>query len=293
VPTEENVPQLNQRISVVVLTYNRKDEVRRTLHRMLALPQAVDIIVIDNASTDGTQELVQSEFPQVRFVRLPCNVGAAARNVGVDMATTPYVAFCDDDSWWATGSLERAVEILDAYPRIAALCARILLGPREIEDPVCQVLANSPLPSEGLPGRALLGFIACATVVRRAAYLQAGGYEQRFFVGGEEELLSIDLVSNGWSVVYTPELTIHHHPSPQRDNPGRQKIVLRNTLWVSWLRLPVASAVRQTWATCRSARDLGTLLAALREALRELPWVWRTRRVISPRVHRMYRVLRD
>lgn len=284
---------LNRRISVVVLTYNRKAEVCHTLRRMLALPQAVDIIVVDNASTDGTRDLIHSEFPQVRFVGLPRNVGAAARNVGVEMANTPYIAFCDDDSWWADGSLERAVHILDAHPRVAALCARILLGPQEIEDPVCQVLANSPLPSAGLPGRALLGFIACATVVRRAAYLQAGGYEQRFFVGGEEELLSIDLVSNGWNVVYASELTIHHHPSPQRDNPGRQKIVLRNTLWVSWLRLPFASALRQTWATCRSARDMRTLAAALLEALRELPWVWRERRVISPQVHQMYRVLRD
>jgi GT2 family glycosyltransferase len=290
---EKNVPDLNRRMSVVILTYNRRDEVRHTLGHMLALPQAVDIIVIDNASTDGTQDLVHFEFPQVRFVRLPRNVGAAARNIGVEMATTPYIAFCDDDSWWAAGSLERAADILDAHPRVAALCARILLGPQEIEDPVCQVLANSPLPSAGLPGRALLGFIACATVVRRAAYLQAGGYEQRFFVGGEEELLSIDLVSNGWSVVYVPELTIHHHPSPQRDNPGRQKIVLRNTLWVSWLRLPFASALRQTWTTCRSARDIRTLAAAMLEALRELPWVWRERRVISPRVHQMYRVLRD
>lgn len=284
---------LNHRISVVVLTYNRKAEVRRTLHRMLALPQVIDIIVVDNASTDGTRDVLHSEFPQVRSVCLPSNVGAAARNVGVKMASTPYIAFCDDDSWWAHGSLERAVQILDAYPRVAALCARILLGPQEVEDPVCQILANSPLPSTDLPGRALLGFIACATVVRRAAYLQAGGYEQRFFVGGEEELLSIDLVSNGWSVVYAPELTIHHHPSPQRDNPARQKIVLRNTLWVSWLRLPFASALRQTWAIFRSARDIRTLAAAVLEALQELPWVWRERRVISPQVHQMYRVLKD
>jgi len=256
------------------------------------LPEQPDIVVVDNASTDGTAAMVRQHFHDVHLISLPRNTGAAARNAGVQQTRTPYIAFCDDDSWWAPGSLEKAVEILEAYPRIAALCARPLLGPEEKEDPICEVLASSPLPCAGLPGPALLGFIACATVFRRQAFLDAGGYEAKFFVGGEEELLSLDLVSNGWSVVYAPRLTVHHYPSPQRDNAGRQKIVLRNMLWVAWLRLPVASAVRQTWRICRSTRNYRTLAAAFLNALRELPWIWRKRRVISSEVHRLYRTLR-
>jgi GT2 family glycosyltransferase len=280
-------------VSIVVLTHNRAEELRRTLACLFALPEECPVIVVDNASTDATAALVAREFPQARLVSLRDNIGAAARNVGVRMAGTPYVAFCDDDSWWAGGSLRYAASVLDANPRVAALCARILLGPDESEDPVCKELASSPLPRAGLPGPALLGFIACATVFRREAFLQAGGYEPRFFVGGEEELLTLDLLARGWHIVYLSELTIHHHPSPYRDNRRRRQIVLRNTLWVAWLRLPLASALKQTWRNCLASGDRRVAAAALMEALREAPWVWRQRSVMPPEVLRLYRMLRS
>jgi GT2 family glycosyltransferase len=285
------MPPMHQRVSVVILTYNRGAELRRTLERMLALPEQPAIVVLDNASTDGTRELVRHEFPQVDLICLKHNMGAAARNLGVQQVRTPYVAFCDDDSWWKNGSLEQAVQLLDAHPRVAAVCARILLGPEQKEDPICDEMARSPLPSGDLPGPALLGFIACAVVFRRDAYLEAGGYEQKFFVGGEEALLTIDLVVAGWSVVYVPQLTVHHYPSLQRDNPGRRMIVIRNALWVAWLRLPLKSAVRETWRICRSATDRKALKEGMLNALRELPWVFRKRSVIPGEVERMYRML--
>jgi len=132
------------------------------------------------------------------------------------LAATPCVAFCDDDSWWEDGALDLAVEILDHYPEVAALCGRVLLGADCREDPTCAEMARSPLPSAKLPGPALLGFIACAVVFRRDAYLQDGGYEARFFIGGEEALLTLDLAAAGWRIAYAPQLTVHHHPSPYR-----------------------------------------------------------------------------
>jgi GT2 family glycosyltransferase len=282
---------LRNRISIVILTYNRIDELIRTLEHTFALPEAPCVVVVDNASTDSTSCIVAQRFPEVTLITLKHNIGAAARNIGVQQVQTPFVAFSDDDSWWAQGSLNKAVRLLDAYPTIAALCARILLGPEEREDPICKQMEHSPLPSDGLPGPALLGFIACAIVFRRDAYLDAGGYEQKFFVGGEEELLTLDLASNGWSVVYSPEMTVHHYPSPQRDNIGRQKIVVRNALWVAWLRLPLSAAVRKSWQLCRAAPSQSVIRAALLNAARELPWVWRKRRVLPPEVQAMYRRL--
>lgn len=284
--------RLHQRLTVVLLTYNRVDELLRTLEHMTRLPEQPAMIVVDNASTDSTAAMVAKHYPQARIVTTSRNMGAAGRNIGVQLAQTPYVAFCDDDSWWAVGSLERAVGILDMYPTIAAVCGRILLGDEEREDPICGVMAASPLPSTGMPGPVLLGFIACAVVFRRQAYLDAGGYEEKFFVGGEEELLTLDLAAAGWRIVYVPQLTVHHHPSPQRDNPGRQKVVLRNALWVAWLRLPAASAWEETRRLCRSAPSRQVLKAALLNAARELPWVLRKRKVMPEQVHSMYRQLR-
>jgi GT2 family glycosyltransferase len=89
--------------SVVVITYNRAEEAVRTVGRLRALPEAPAIIVVDNASEDDTRARLQAAHSQVPVIALPVNLGAAARNVGMRIAVTPYVALCDDDTWWEPG----------------------------------------------------------------------------------------------------------------------------------------------------------------------------------------------
>jgi glycosyltransferase involved in cell wall biosynthesis len=93
------------RISVVVITYNRCDELDRTLQRLAELPEQPPVIVVDNASTDGTAEMVRSRHPGVALLTPNANLSAVGRNLGVEAARTPYVAFCDDDTWYEPGSL--------------------------------------------------------------------------------------------------------------------------------------------------------------------------------------------
>lgn len=279
---------LRERLTVIILTYNRAAELRRTLERLRSLPAQVPLIVVDNASRDGTAAMVRSAFPEVTLISLPRNLGAAGRNAGARCARTEYIAFCDDDTWWAPGALERAVGLLDAHAVVAVLSARVLVGPEESDDPACSVMASSPLPSEGLPGPALLGFLAGAAVMRRVPFLQAGGYEPRFFIGGEEALLTLDLVSSGWKVVYAPQLVVHHYPSALREPDGRYVNLVRNALWVAWMRLPLRAAGRETLCLCRAAYGQGVLLAAFTRALGGLPWVLGRRQAIAAETARWY-----
>jgi GT2 family glycosyltransferase len=264
---------------------------RRTLEYMVSLPERPALVVVDNASTDSTAHIVRHHFPGVKLVTLERNLGAAARNIGVQQVETPYVAFCDDDTWWAEGALLKASELFDAYPQVAVLSARVLVDAEAREDPTCAIMAASPLPSDGLPGRALLGFLAGAAVVRRHAFIEAGGFEPNFFLGGEEALLALDLIGGGWSVIYAPQLTVYHYPSSARDSNGRQQFLIRNAFWVAWMRLPLMSALRETWRICQRPYDRTVIGAALIDALRGLPWVIGKRRVIGARAHLLYRKL--
>jgi GT2 family glycosyltransferase len=271
---------------------NRRDEVLASLDRLTRLPERPRIVIVDNASVDGTAAAVAKRYPQVEVLPAGGNLGAAARNLGVRYVDAPYVALCDDDTWWEPGSLKCAADLFDAHPRLGLAVARILVGPEEEEDPICAVLEKSLLPREpDMPGPSLLGFLAGASVVRRSAFLAAGGFEQRFFIGGEEELLAADLVSSGWWLCYLPKLLVHHYPSTRRDLNSRQGHLLRNALWFTWLRRPLPSALRKTGRLIRTAPRMSATWRGLAEALAGLPWVLRHRRVVPPRIEQWLRLL--
>jgi GT2 family glycosyltransferase len=267
------------RVGVVVITWQRREEALAAVARLRTLPERPPVVVVDNGSTDGTAAAVRERFPDVDVVALHENVGAVGRNVGVARLRTPYVAFCDDDTWWEPGSLRRAADVLDAYPRVAVVNARIVMEPGGADDPIVTELRNSPVPGpDWLPGPALGSFLAGASIVRRAAFVDAGGFSPRLWLGGEEELLATDLLSAGWELCYLDDLVVHHQASKLRDARLRRRVGLRNTLWFTWLRRPFAPALRRTWFLARTVpRDRTSALGAW-DAARGLPWLIANRR---------------
>ena len=279
-------------VAVVTATRNRGPELLGTLTRLRALDEQPSIMVVDNGSTDGTAELVRANHPGFQVVGLRRNRGAAARTVGARLVDSPYVAFSDDDSWWAPGALARAVELLDRHPRLAVLAARVLVGPEERLDPVCDQMAHSPLPAaDDLPGPPVLWFIACGAVLRRSAFLEVGGFHARLGVGGEEELLSVDLAARGWGLAYVDEVVAFHHPSPSRDPSGRRQVQVRNALWSAWLRRPLGGAARQTAHLAALGLHQPGASSGLLLALLGLPWVLRERRPITQELEAALRSL--
>jgi GT2 family glycosyltransferase len=280
------------RVTVVIVTHNRRAELLRTLDRMTALPDQAPVVVVDNASTDGTCDAVTELFSQVRLLPSTRNLGSLGRNLAVRDVTTPYVAFCDDDTWWEPGALRRAADLLDAYPGLASVTARILVAPDLVEDPITPELRDSPVPGPAwLPGPALLGVLAGASMFRVDAFRQVGGFSPRLWLGGEEELLAIDLAAHGWWMCWAEDVVIQHAPSTARDPRRRRQLGIRNTLWTAWLRRPLGSALRRTGIMLRSIPRDWASVAAVAEALRGLPWVLQERRVIPPEVERGLKLL--
>jgi GT2 family glycosyltransferase len=276
-----------------MITRNRCAEALATVDGLVSLPESPPVIVVDNGSTDGTIGQLTVRFgDRVKVVPLARNAGAAGRNVGVEAAETPYVAFADDDSGWEPGSLRRAAGVLGAHPRLALLAAAVLVGARAATDPVCELMAASPLPPcTDLPGPSVLGFIACGAVVRRNAFLDAGGFDERYGVGGEEGPLAIELASRGWGLAYVDQVIARHWPSPLRDPVGRRRIVTRNELWLAWGRRHWTTAVRTTWRSVLMAATDRAAGAGVWEAARQAPVVIRQRRGVDAELERQLRLL--
>ena len=276
---------LDPDVTVVVMSRDRREELLASLPRHEA-----PVILVDNASTDGSVEAVRAARPEVTVVPLPENVGSYARTIGVEHAGTPFVAFADDDSWWAPGDLARAAAIMRAHPRLAVLNARILVGPEERLDPVCEEMAASPLGAPAdLPGPALLGFVACGAMVRTEAFLRVGGFDQVVRFPGEEERLSLDLAAAGWGIAYVDEVTVHHHPSPRRSAPEQRRAAIwRSRVLTAVMRQPVPEVGR---VVLRALRTGTAERRGLLRALPDVPAALRSRRPVPDGVRADLRLL--
>jgi GT2 family glycosyltransferase len=248
-------------------------------------------VVADNGSRDGTPAAIRRRFPSVQLIELHRNAGSAARTVAARERPEPYLAFADDDSWWEPGSLAQAVALMDAHPRIALLAARVLVGEDGHLDPTCVVMEGSPLAGRpDLPGRPVLGFLACAAVVRREAFLSVGGFHPRLGVGGEEWLVAVDLAAAGWDLAYLAQLVARHQPPPRLDPNARRAVMARNRLWSAWLRRRPTRALRLTLAELARARDPAVRQGLIAAAV-GAPWVLRERRPLPEAVERDLLVL--
>ncbi|SEB78996.1 Glycosyltransferase, GT2 family [Streptomyces sp. 2131.1] len=280
-------PAPDPRVTVVIITRDRRPELLRTLRLLSRLPERPAVVVTDNASQDGTAEAVARDFPDVRLLTPGRNLGAVGRNLAVRHVRTPYVAFCDDDTWWDPGALRIAGDRLDAHERLAAVTARIVVEPAGEDDPVVAELRDSPLTGPPwLPGPAIGSFLAAATVMRTDAFREAGGFHPGLWLGGEEELMATDLMRAGWWLAYVPEMVIHHAASTVRDSTARRVLGLRNTLWFTWLRRPARSALRRTLHLLATVPRDRASLRAFAHAGRGLPWVLRQRRPVPPDIER-------
>jgi GT2 family glycosyltransferase len=272
-------------VTVVVASRNRREDLLASLPKHEA-----PVILVDNGSTDGTVAAVRSALPEVQIVPLRRNVGALARTIGALAATTPYVAFADDDSWWAPGALARAVELLEAHPAVALVTGRILLGPSERVDPLSLGMAAAPLGmSAGGAGPDVLGFAACAAAVRRSAFLSVGGFDPVVRFPGEEERVAFDLAEAGWLMSYVDDLVVHHHPSPSRGSADHRRTqVVRSALLTACMRRPWRNVLALAAADLRGG---GPSRTGVLIALPGLPAALIRRRRISARLERRLAVL--
>jgi hypothetical protein len=147
-------------------------------------------------------------------------------------------------------------------------------------EPVHDDMVDTPVPERrpGLPGHRIMSFLEGASVVRRSAYVEAGGFDPGMGIGGPEEHLAADLAAAGGELRYVPEVRVRHVPDHGEPTPRVRRLGLRNTLWFAWSRRPPGPALRWTLHVLRTSPRSVTTLLGVADALRGLPRVLRERR---------------
>jgi GT2 family glycosyltransferase len=218
-------------ISVVVTSYNAREHLAQCLTKLGEQSATWDeVIVVDNASTDGSPETVEDDFPFCRLLRLPENVGfGTANNRGAALGRGDSLLFLNSDAWLAEGALECLQRRLDDEAALAFVAPRLFYPdgrPQFVWSPETGVVGEAlqrlrnrfeslELNHRLVPAMLspLLGsgwWTAACLLVRRSAFEAVGGFDERFFLYFEDVDLSRRLRRAGWQMATVHEAKAFH-----------------------------------------------------------------------------------
>jgi GT2 family glycosyltransferase len=224
-------------VSVIIVSWNTRDILRSCLasvyQNMGSL--ALEVIVVDNASNDGSAEMVKSEFPNTVLIKNASNAGfGAANNQAIALAHGRYVLLLNSDTVVLDDAIAKAVAFADLNPDAAVTGLRVLNPDRSLQ-PTCFMfpsVLNLLLSSTGLyklfPAGRFFGresmswwdrasvckvdvVTGCFMLIRREALDQIGVFDERFFIYGEETDLCYRFKKAGWKNLFFPDAQIIHY----------------------------------------------------------------------------------
>jgi GT2 family glycosyltransferase len=297
--------------TLALLTYDGREMLAGALPSVASqtFPDGeVEIVVVDNGSSDGTAQWLAKEWPVVRVVRLEENVGVAgALNHAWQAATGDYVALLNNDLELAPGWLEALARTLEEHPGAASATGKMLRHDRrDVIDAAGDFILGSGVSLNRGAGERDDGqydvagevFSACggAALYRRAALEDVGGFDASFFAYLEDADWGFRARLRGWSARYEPAAVAYHMGSAtttkRKGLYGRMQ--RRNHVALMLKNLPAASLLRHgpaivlyqlAWFAASALRDGmgGAHARALWEALVRLPQTLRDRRAIQAR----------
>lgn len=211
-------------LSIVVLSHNRWPALDRTLSTLRDDPslRGARVIVVDNASTDSSADLVRQHHPGATVIQLQTNAGVAGFNRGVEAAGSEFILILDDDAAPAPGAIASALELLRSRPDLGA----VALHPRH------PATGRSEWPFAGETSDAW-PVMGCANLVRTEAWRRVGGYEEGFFLYRNDTDLALELAEAGWGVRFDPEwVALHDSPAAAAKSLRWLELATRNWIWL-------------------------------------------------------------
>lgn len=223
-------------VSVVIISWNTKDILRDCLNSVYQQTKGIEfeVIVVDNASTDGSAQMVKTDFPQVALTENPANLGfAAANNQAIPTAAGRYVLLLNSDTVLLDNAIAKSLAFADNHPDAAVVGCRTLNADKTLQlstfrfpsvlNKFLAVTYFSKLfPQHKFFGRARMGYWdrndarevdvvgGCFMLVRRQAIEQVGLMDEQFFMYGEETDWCYRFRQAGWKNLFTPDAEIIH-----------------------------------------------------------------------------------
>ena len=267
------------RLSIIIVSWNVKNLLERALAAAEQNPprSASEIIVVDNASSDGSADLVTAKFPSVKLIRSPQNVGfAAGNNLGFQKASGEYLLCLNPDTEVQAGVLDFIIDAFDRDARLGAFGVKLLNSDGSLQ-PSCKsfpsadtILYNACgldalFPRSKIFGKYNMSWfkhdaelevdqpMGAALALRRSALDQTGVYDERYFMYFDEVDLCWRLKQAGWKIKFFPQVCITHHWAQSTKQAlfkmnkqwyiSFQKYLVKNKHYPAWLAALLLSSM--------------------------------------------------
>lgn len=231
----------DQLVSVVILTWERKEDVLAAVRSVYAQDyKNVEVIVVDNASTDGTVTALRSAFPAIKIIVQERNVGAAAgRNPGIAAATGGIIFLLDSDASLGKDTLKNVVSRFQSAPKAGVITCKILNATTCEIDPATWIFTEKDKADQDLEFSSF-SLCECGTAFRKEVLDETGPFWDLLFFGREGEELGLRVLKAGYQILYSPQSIVHHRASPLKRVTGGnwEYYNLRNCLYIYLIHYP-------------------------------------------------------
>ncbi|MFC1568360.1 glycosyltransferase family 2 protein [Candidatus Margulisiibacteriota bacterium] len=198
-------------LSIIILNMNNRPLLEKCLTSIYQQTQRIslEVIVVDNASSDGSQEMVESRFPQVKLIANQKNLGfSKANNQGLKVFNARYAMLLNDDTEVKPGALDKLVEFMDKHPEVGACGPKLLNADGSLQRQGGLLSrrfwrSRKPVPVDFVIGAALL--------VRKEVIDEVGTMDENLFFYNDDLDWCLSIREAGWPVYFVPEAGIMHY----------------------------------------------------------------------------------
>jgi len=279
-------------VSIVIVTWNRKAEIMETIHSIHTQTyQNIEIVVVDNASTDGTVESLQHNHPEIKVIPLKENLGASAgRNPGITAAQGEIIFLLDSDASLGKDTIQNVVKKFQSRPDIGVIACKVVNASTKELDRIAGWIYSERDKLDQDREFLSFSFSECGCALRKEVFAKAGLFWDALFFGGEGEELSLRIWDAGYAILYSPESVIYHRVSPNERVAGcqRQYYKLRNMLYIylvryPWWMLPIYIPIKLAVAIVRAFRSrcLKMTLHAILDVMKKISYLLKQRNPIK------------
>lgn len=273
-------------VSVIIVNWERKDDLKGCLESVLNQTfKDIELIVVDNHSTDGSIEMLREEYPAVKLIVMPdSSYGACeAFNIGFANAVGQFCLVLDNDalleSNWATNALRE----FGSDPQLGCLAGRVL-NYHTGRDWGFEIYGLNDAWHEKEFFTSV--FVGCSAIVRKDVLDKVGGYPPEYFLYWNELALGARIVNAGFKVKYVPDLVAYHKVAGSQRSRRGIYYGIRNGYWYFWTYYPLWYAIRETFIHFFESfgsivRDPVIVIKAHADALRGLPAVVEKRQPVA------------